>query len=86
MTNQMEHGSIALLSLGSLGRDSEGLSGLGNEVQDDLNTNLHLQSQLNSENGAKSNGCHCDCAQFPKAMKVKAATMLDQVGEVIVAT
>ncbi len=82
--NQLEHGSIALLSMGSLGRDSEGLSGLGNEVQDDLNKNLDLQSQLSSEIGAKTKGCHCDCTQSPNEMKVKAATMLDQVGEVTV--
>ena len=75
-----EHGSIALISVGSLGEDSRILSGLGNEVQDDLLTNTRLQKSLGKEFNTHAN-CHCDCTQSPE-LKVKAATMLDQVGEV----
>ena len=77
-----EHGSIALLSLGSLSKVSDSLSGIGKEVQEDLYTNSQLQKQLQDGFGADSENCHCDCSKSADETKVKAATMLDQVGEV----
>ena len=51
------------------------------EVKDDLSRNSMLSKQYQNSFGGDSGHCNCDCAGHNPQLHVKAATMLEQVGE-----
>jgi len=55
------------------------------QVNDDMSQNSMLSKQYNSKFASRGDGkhCDCDCAGHAPEMHVKAATMLEQVGEVL---
>jgi hypothetical protein len=52
------------------------------EVHADMTRNSMLSNQYKSSFGGDSQHCSCDCNGHAPALHAKAATMLEQVGEV----
>jgi hypothetical protein len=65
--------------LAALGSDAAAIAGLDSEVNDDLARNNILAKQYDDNFEHKK--CHCDCNGHDPRLHVKAATMLEQVGE-----
>ena len=80
MLLRTEHRS-SLLSLPNMGKAEKDIAALDQEIQMDLSAN-HALSQKYAKTMKGKNGCHCDCSQSAPEFRVKAATMLEQVGEV----
>ncbi|EKX33560.1 hypothetical protein GUITHDRAFT_147829 [Guillardia theta CCMP2712] len=79
MLLRTEHRS-SLLSLPNMGKAKKDIAALDQEIQMDLSAN-HALSQKYAKTMKGKNGCHCDCSQSAPEFRVKAATMLEQVGE-----
>lgn len=71
-----------LLSLPSLGSDAAGIRKLDAEVSGDLSQNEALSKQYAGTIHGGGENCNCDCSKHDPQLHVKAATMLEQVGEV----
>ena len=80
MLLRTEHRS-SLLSLPNMGKAEKDIAALDQEIQMDLSAN-HALSQKYAKTMKGKSGCHCDCSQSAPEFRVKAAAMLEQVGEV----
>lgn len=64
--------------------DKANLDNVAGEVSDDLDANTILNKDFSdsfAKPSASDTKCNCDCNHHPAEMQVKAATMLDQIGE-----
>ncbi len=82
----------ALVSVESLGKEAKEFQKIESTVRNEMSQNQDLTSKFHGTFGSSddmegvstpdASQCHCNCKNSPTKMKVKAATMLAQVGEV----
>jgi hypothetical protein len=85
--------SDALVSVDGLGKEAKEFQKIESTVRNEMNQNQDLTTKFHGTFGGSSDDmegvstpdssqCHCNCKNSNRKMKVKAATMLAQVGEV----
>ena len=72
-----------LMDVSDIGSDAAAIKDLDSEVTDDISQNdmLRNHQKVLISSGSGSKHCSCDCAGHAPQLHVKAATMLEQVGE-----
>ena len=91
--SEMHGGRSALIGLGDMSPSLDGtlvgdkrtMQSIEKEINDDMQVNNALRKgyskEFQSAQGSDAANCHCDCQNSASEFKVKAATMLAQVGD-----